>query len=583
MGAGASADGGELEQLVACTYLLGQALASMSFPDMYRVQDFHADDAPALRSDVGLLADRENEERDSDAPFDYSERFCVVVSGERIVLDDVEVSNDDGWTPLHACCHNHQTMGAALEILKELQRRGASLEHKTIRGPGAYASGWTLLHMASAYGVEPMVEALLEAGADPDTQNDQQWTPLLEACHRGFDGIVRKLLPKNTTLNHIPDADASKAFPLAKPPPQSALGEASRCGFEDIVKILLEHGAPKDLPNHLGWTPLHEAAFYNHVDVARTLLVYGADACVKDARGAVPFHVASLPSVRDVLRELGGPDACPERDCPPGLAFQFGALLGNDLEDPPLVAEGKDDDDALPVGTRVELVGLKKGELNGRRGEIIETPKHVPAGRVAVLLDGKGIAVKSENVVDVSQLPASGAVARAVDLPREPAFLHKGAMLGELPSLTPQRRGDERAEQRRLSEGASSAERRRFSPSYAEEDDEPATPQQQWDTVRHAVDAPPEFLCAISQRLMREPVKSPYGHVVEAKVVQAWFAKNGFVCPLTGQPLSAAQLKPDRELRSKITQWEVARSITRNQALSPVVAADADDDDVYDF
>ena len=46
MGAGASADGGELEQLVACTYLLGQALSSMSFPDMYRIQDFHADDAP---------------------------------------------------------------------------------------------------------------------------------------------------------------------------------------------------------------------------------------------------------------------------------------------------------------------------------------------------------------------------------------------------------------------------------------------------------------------------------------------------------------------------------------------------------
>ena len=58
MGAGASADGGELEQLVACTYLLGQALSSMSFPDMYRIQDFHADDAPRLRSDLGLLADR---------------------------------------------------------------------------------------------------------------------------------------------------------------------------------------------------------------------------------------------------------------------------------------------------------------------------------------------------------------------------------------------------------------------------------------------------------------------------------------------------------------------------------------------
>ena len=93
MGAGASADGGELEQLVACTYLLGQALSSMSFPDMYRIQDFHADDAPRLRSDLGLLADRENEEREEERPFDYSERFHVTVSGERIVVDDVERAN----------------------------------------------------------------------------------------------------------------------------------------------------------------------------------------------------------------------------------------------------------------------------------------------------------------------------------------------------------------------------------------------------------------------------------------------------------------------------------------------------------
>jgi len=53
---------------------------------------------------------------------------------------------------------------------------------------------------------------------------------------------------------------------------------------------------------------------------------------------------------------------------------------------------------------------------------------------------------------------------------------------------------------------------------------------------------------------------------------------------LTGQPLSAAQLKPDKELRQKITQWEVARAIKRNST-SPGAAAndDDDDDDIYDF
>ena len=108
--------------------------------------------------------------------------------------------------------------------------------------------------------------------------------------------------------------------------------------------------------------------------------------------------------------------------------------------------------------------------------------------------------------------------------------------------------------------------------------------QQQTKRLKDASDTvTSEFACAISKRMMREPMRSPYGHVVEAKVIQAWFAKNGSVCPLTGQPLSAAQLKPDKELRQKITQWEVARAIKRNSTSPGAAAADDDDDDIYDF
>ncbi|KAH8096320.1 hypothetical protein JL720_3685 [Aureococcus anophagefferens] len=273
MGAGASSDGGELEQLVACTYLLGQALASMSFPDMYRIQDFHAEDAPALRSARGLAADRENAAREAAQPFDYGSRFNVMVSGERIVLDDVARENPDGWTPLHACCHSHATTTAALAIVEARAQPG---EPRGARGGArAHNAGWTPLHMAAAYGVEPVVAALLDAGADARCRNSLSWTPLHEACHRGFEPI-------------------------------SCLGEAARCGFKDIAVLLLEAGAPKDLANGIGWTPLHEAAFYNHVDVVRSLLVYGADATLRDAQDALAYHVASLGSVRDVLEEMGG-------------------------------------------------------------------------------------------------------------------------------------------------------------------------------------------------------------------------------------------------------------------------------------
>ena len=78
------------------------------------------------------------------------------------MLDAANVPNDDGWTPLHACCHSHSTVAAGLRLVDEIARAGGSLDLKTARGPGAYNAGWTPLHMAAAYGV---VESRSSRGA----------------------------------------------------------------------------------------------------------------------------------------------------------------------------------------------------------------------------------------------------------------------------------------------------------------------------------------------------------------------------------------------------------------------------------
>ncbi len=113
---------------------------------MYRIQDFHSTEAPALESGMPqffggmeLVGDDDCGEMDPFAAllvanarahavpsgsfnggsFNYDDpRYLVVVaSDERIVIEDVAAQNEDGWTPLHACCHTFTTVSAGIAII----------------------------------------------------------------------------------------------------------------------------------------------------------------------------------------------------------------------------------------------------------------------------------------------------------------------------------------------------------------------------------------------------------------------------------------------------------------------------------
>lgn len=167
---------------------------------------------------------------------------------------------------------------------------------------------------ACAYGVEPLVEKLVQAGAKINTVNSYGYTPLLEACHRGFINIVSMLIKGGADINYAPPEEQATASPFIGAPPQTALGETSRSGFQRIVQMLIEAGADKDRRNHLGWTPLHEACFYNRIETVKTLLLSGANACLRTHMGALPYHLAGLQVVRTMIDEMGGSSAVPAPD-----------------------------------------------------------------------------------------------------------------------------------------------------------------------------------------------------------------------------------------------------------------------------
>lgn len=90
---------------------------------------------------------------------------------------------------------------------------------------------------ACAYGIDPLVEKLVESGADPNAVNSFGYSCLLEGCHRGFADIVRTLLKSKVDLSYIPDPQVAGSSPFMSAPCQSALGESARCGFYKIVQV----------------------------------------------------------------------------------------------------------------------------------------------------------------------------------------------------------------------------------------------------------------------------------------------------------------------------------------------------------
>ena len=84
-----------------------------------------------------------------------------------------------------------------------------------------------------------------------------------------------------------------------------------------------------------------------------------------------------------------------------------------------------------------------------------------------------------------------------------------------------------------------------------------------------------KLACALSGNTMKCPVMSPYGHNYEKDVIEAWIKQQGSVCPLTGNPLSLDDLKPNKALQNEIMQLMIQQSMASyNQE---------DAADLYDF
>eukprot|EP01061_Rhynchopus_euleeides_P005607 TRINITY_DN14824_c0_g1_i1.p1 TRINITY_DN14824_c0_g1~~TRINITY_DN14824_c0_g1_i1.p1 ORF type:complete len:617 (+),score=212.80 TRINITY_DN14824_c0_g1_i1:50-1900(+) len=87
-------------------------------------------------------------------------------------------------------------------------------------------------------------------------------------------------------------------------------------------------------------------------------------------------------------------------------------------------------------------------------------------------------------------------------------------------------------------------------------------------------DAPARFRCALNGHLMKEPVRSPHGHVFEKENIHKWIEQAGQTCPFTGKPLLLSDLAADTGLALEITSWHIKVQAQENEE---------DELAVYDF
>lgn len=73
--------------------------------------------------------------------------------------------------------------------------------------------------------------------------------------------------------------------------------------------------------------------------------------------------------------------------------------------------------------------------------------------------------------------------------------------------------------------------------------------------VSDTLDAPYEFLCPITQEIMREPVTCSDGYTYERKAILEWFMAGKSTSPMTNQKLLTTEYRYDHELRSKIHKY----------------------------
>jgi len=130
-----------------------------------------------------------------------------------------------------------------------------------------------------------LVERLIAAGADIDRQDMTQLNPFLHGCLKNDLRLVRIMLRAGTDLDRTTRFGGVGIHPAAEK------------GYVELVRELLHTDVNVNHTNWVGWTPLLEAIVLrdggpDQQEIVRLLLEHGASPHMTDKYGKTPLELA---------------------------------------------------------------------------------------------------------------------------------------------------------------------------------------------------------------------------------------------------------------------------------------------------
>jgi ankyrin repeat protein len=188
------------------------------------------------------------------------------------------IKNRAGLAPLESA-----KLLKADDVVRLLERYATDRQSKASR---------ELMSLVKENKVSAVEKILRQIGKAVLSESDEQgFTPLLWASREGFTDLVKLLVEKGADPNQNDQWMGANSG-----------HKAAYWGRTDVMKILVGHGLELNARGaYNGYTPLHDAVSGGHFDTAKVLIEAGADTTIKGHDGKTAFDIAKANGERKVM------------------------------------------------------------------------------------------------------------------------------------------------------------------------------------------------------------------------------------------------------------------------------------------